>query len=484
MESRRWRLTLVHKALVLALLPFIFNSAWLLILSSELDKSQKLVAMEREQSRFIEDLNTVLKDSYKTRESFIGYIASRSERYLDKADLSIARTAGELAQLLASPNLSHDQRVLVSELDEILVHQFKQIRSVIKDGQSSKLGLIQEVEPVSGQVEGVLGNYPNTEANLARQRQELDDAREEARQRADLVRRTVGFGLCGNLILALLLVFAIRADLASRLTSLMEKSRMLPQRQPLGKFLSGDDELSDLDHSLHEASTELIKAAEFRSSLMQMVAHDLRSPLNSCLISIDILERGRSNEDEDGSSRQVKAIKSNLDRVINLTGDLLFLEQFENSGLQLEREPENMQELVGQAVDSVSGLATARKIAIKNECGRDYVLVDRGRIIQILVNYLANAVKFSPAQSVVVVSSKHKNGYLSVFVRDSGVGIRREEQEQIFERFFQAKEGRAAGGTGLGLAIAKLIAEAHGGSVGVISEPGSGATFWFSVEIQ
>lgn len=484
MENKGWRLTLVHKALILVLIPFVFNGVWLLMLSSELDKSQKLIAMEREQSRFIEDLNTVLKDSYQTRESFVGYIASRSERYLDKADLLISRTADELAQLLARPNLSHDQRVLVSELDEILVHQFKQIRKIIRDSESSKLGLIQEVEPVTGQVEGVLGNYPNTEAHLAKQRKELDGAREEARRSADFVRRTVGFGLCGNLIMAMLLVLAIRADLASRLSALMEKSRRLPQRQPLGKFISGADELSDLDHSLHEAAGELLKAAEFRSALMQMVAHDLRSPLNSCLISVDILERGGGNEIDDVASRQVKAIKSNLDRVVNLTGDLLFLEQFENSGLQLEREPENMQELVGQAVNSVSGLAAARKIEIKNECGRDYVLVDRGRIIQVLVNYLANAVKFSPGQSEVVVSSKQKDGYLSVFVRDCGVGVRPDEQERIFERFYQSKEGRAAGGTGLGLAISKLIAEAHGGSVGVISEPGSGATFWFSVAIQ
>lgn len=480
-EKSARSLTLVHKSLALVLVPFLFSCVWLLMLFSVLDKAHRLAEMERQQSRFIEALNSVLKESYQTRESFIGFIATDSPEYLGRADKWIRKTEYALEKLEALPDLSRQQKVLVSEMEEVLVNQFKQIRSVLQNSKGySRIGLLEEVEPVTSHVDSLLNQYPDTEAHLAQQRKDLEFARQGAERTGILAKEVVIFGLLGNLLVALLLVFLIKHDLAKRLSRLTENTRLLPRRKELGQLISGGDELAALDRTLHEAAGELSRASDFRKSLMQMVAHDIRSPLTSCLISVDLLDGALNGEKE---RRQIDVVKNNLDRVIDLTNDLLLIEQFENAQLSLSLEPENMQELVAQAVLSVSAQAGAKRIKIENQSETEYVLVDRKRIIQVLVNYLSNAVKFSPTGSTVTVSSMKVDGALKVLVKDCGIGVRAEDKEQLFERFFQAKAGMEAGGSGLGLAISKIIIGAHGGSVGVNSELGKGALFWFTVPV-
>lgn len=471
--------TLLHKALALVVVPFLFNCIWLIVLSNELNKSQHLAAMERQQSRFIESLGAVLKHSYQTRENFVGFIATNDKRYASRADRWIDRTEQALSQLRSLPDLAHDQLVLVRELEEIIVDQSKLIRDVLRDSKDdTKLGLLLDIEPVSKGVDSILNKYPGTEQHIAQQRKDLENARQDAIESSAQARQILILGLAGNLALTLLLVFFIVHGLAKRLNTLMENTMRLPQRQALNAPISGFDELAALDRSLHDTSAELAKAYEFRTEFMQMIAHDLRSPLTSCLVGIDLLHSAAL---ADPDKQRFSAIRTSLSRVIELTNDLLLIEQFECAKLPLALEAENMHELVDQACSSVVGLAGVKSLKLENQVEVEYVMADRKRILQVLVNYLSNALKFSAPESSVTVTSVKTAECLKVMVRDSGPGVRLEDQDKLFERFFQAKEGKLVGGTGLGLAISKMIVEAHGGSVGIVSEPGRGAVFWFTI---
>jgi len=478
-QAKGYSFTLLHKALLLVIIPFCFNSIWLILLWNDLNKAQRLAKMERQQSRFTECLNAVLKDSYQTRENFIGFIATSRKNYLSNADFLIERTKQALKQLRSLPDLTDDQHLLASELEEIIVDQSQLIGNVLKhSAQDSKLGLLEDVEPVSDRVDSVLNKYPNTEAHMARQRMDLENARADAQRSDERAQMTLVWGISGNFIITVILVLAIRRELAKRLKTLMDNTKRLPKQQTLHAPISGFDELSDLDRSLHEASTELAKAQEFRKAIMQMVAHDLRSPLSTCLVAIEVMA------DQPGADmKHIGAIRSSLTRVINLANDLLMIEQMESMHLPLKSEVENMQELVDHACSTLCALSSAADVRLVNELGPEYVIVDRKRILQVLVNYLSNAIKFSPAQSSISISSLKSEGMLKVLVRDNGPGIPQEEQAKLFERFYQTKAGRAAGGTGLGLTSAKMIVEAHNGTVGVMSEQGKGALFWFTVPL-
>ncbi|MBS1996719.1 MAG: hypothetical protein JSS86_10425 [Cyanobacteria bacterium SZAS LIN-2] len=477
-------LTLVHKGLLLIIVPFLFNCTWLFLLNGVLDRTHKLADMERQQSIFIEHLNTVMDGSYQARESLLGYIATRNKKYLSRTDLWIERTTKAVAALTSLP-LTTEQRNLANELNEAINSQLSPIENVIKNTDSQgATSVLQDIESVKDSIGMVPSADIDISAHIAKQRVDLDDARREVQKNNSRAGTIVVSGLIGNLLLTVLAVLLLNKELSTRLRVLVENAQRLPKKQELNPPLKGADELAYLDTSLHQASVDLQKAADLRTSLMQMVAHDLRSPLFSCMIALEIiLDNENANLSEKGQ-KQVAAMQKNLDRLITLTNDLLLIEQYENDQLTLELEAENIKEVIDQAISSVSGLAQAKRITLKNLAAQEYLEIDRNRILQVIVNYLSNAIKFSPKNSAVEISTEVSPNRLKVSVRDSGSGISAADKNKLFQKFFQTDEGKAAGGAGLGLTICKSIVKAHGGAVGVASEAGRGAIFWFSVPIE
>jgi signal transduction histidine kinase len=273
-------------------------------------------------------------------------------------------------------------------------------------------------------------------------------------------------------------------NISQRLNILVENARRLPKRQELAKTVGGRDELSYLDEAMHTAATDLQAAFEFRTSLMQMVAHDLRSPLQASQISLAILTDFEATNVSAGALAQIERVKANNQRLISLVNDLLTLDSLELGRLELHKEQTTAKEVAQDAIDTLSQVAAVRKIELQNLATDATIFVDKQKISQVLINYITNAIKFSPSNSVIKIGSDSRKDLVRLFVRDQGPGLSLEEAERVFEKFFQAKEGKNAGGFGLGLAICRLIVESHGGDVGVFSEKGDGAEFWFRVKAK
>jgi Osmosensitive K+ channel histidine kinase len=232
---------------------------------------------------------------------------------------------------------------------------------------------------------------------------------------------------------------------------------------------------------LHNAAQELKKASEHRQSLMEMVAHDLRSPLMSCQVSMEILKSDKMPELPPIATKQINAVQGNIRRVVEMVNDLLTMEKLEAGKLELELDEVNVQDMATEAIDSVAALAKERKVTIDNLCTPEIVEGDYKRLIQIILNYLSNAIKFSPAGGTISVYCGKEKGMVAIFVEDQGPGLEEEDQEHLFEKFYQAQDKERGKGFGLGLAICKLLAEAHGGSVGVESQLGKGSRFWLMI---
>jgi len=484
-SNDRFGTTLVQKGLAIIIVPFLFSCAWLLLLGGIIQKTNQLADLEREQSLYIEHLNAVMDCSYRSRESLLAYLTTKNKKFLTRTDEWISRTRAAITELTGMPKLSTDQRDLASELGEAVEGQLGPIQELVKNGQGQNSdGLVRDFESMRSSITDVLGANDGAAEHIKKQRADLDQARLEVQKSSALANMIVLCGLSGNLMLTLIIVLLFSKSFSNRLKVLVENARRLPKKQELNAPLKGADELAYLDDSLHQTAVELHRAAEFRASLMQMVAHDLRSPLMSCMISLDIiLDRESASLSEKGQ-KQLGAMQINLDRLIGLTNDLLLIEQYENDQLALDRGPENIKEIVEQAIAAVSALAQAKKLTVRNLAAQEYVNVDRNRIVQVVVNYLSNAIKFSPAEGSIEITSEVIPGRLTVSVRDHGKGLTKEEKAKLFQKFAQTKEGKTAGGAGLGLAICKSIVKAHGGSVGVSSESGKGAVFWFYVPME
>ncbi len=236
--------------------------------------------------------------------------------------------------------------------------------------------------------------------------------------------------------------------------------------------------------------TEKLEILRMRQAFVAMVSHELRTPLNSVQGFLELLEMGvfgdLSNEARDGSVRA----SANIERLITLINDLLDLEKIESGTISLTPDDCDVGETVKRAVDAVNDLADKKKIKIEiAEMPENTYYFDQDRIVQVLVNFLSNALKFTPEGGEITITSQERSSaksggenILELSVVDQGPGIPPLYRDIIFERFQQVKdESGHKGGTGLGLAICKAIVEQHKGSIGVDCDCEIGSRFWFTI---
>jgi PAS domain S-box-containing protein len=241
------------------------------------------------------------------------------------------------------------------------------------------------------------------------------------------------------------------------------------------------------------------KAAERRKQeFLSMVSHELRTPLTSimgfidlALLYCDLFPRPLSPEAEQLLGKMETGLKRAMAQVeieTRLVEELLEVSRLELHKFELSLHQENLVTIVQETVANQQQAAPTRQIELVLPAEEVVpVLADVGRIGQALTNYLTNALKYAPLDQVVSVHLEVEASSARVSVRDQGPGLTPEQQQRVWERFYQvAAPGHQGpdGGLGLGLAIARAIVEQHHGQVGVESAPGRGSTFWFTLPIE
>ena len=239
--------------------------------------------------------------------------------------------------------------------------------------------------------------------------------------------------------------------------------------------------LREAQQQLEERAEELQRASRYKSEFLANMSHELRTPLNSSLILAKLLaDNPKGNLD----AEQVKfadSIYSAGNDLLNLINDILDISKVEAGKLDLRPENTNVVRLAQSLETSFQPVAGEKQLGFKVEIADDLprsLYTDRLRVEQILKNLLSNAFKFTEQGQVSLSVSRVEAG-VSFAVRDSGIGIAKEQQEYIFEAFRQADgtTNRRFGGTGLGLSISRDLAALLGGSISVESTPGEGSVF-------
>lgn len=269
-------------------------------------------------------------------------------------------------------------------------------------------------------------------------------------------------------------LLGISIDVTEQKRAAMERERLLAAEQ----------------HALHEAQSARAQLAaqnealrdidRMKDEFVALVSHELRTPLTSILGYLELLLEGDAGDVSDDQRGFLAIIERNAQRLLRLVGDLLFVAQIEAGKLAIERTPVDLLALSQDCLEAARPRAAEKQIELGLEgAGVPGLLGDRVRLAQLLDNLVSNAIKFTPEGGRVAVRLSHREAHATLEVSDTGMGIPRAEQEQLFQRFFRSSSAtaRAIQGTGLGLTITKAIAEAHGGSVAVESEEGKGTTF-------
>lgn len=212
-----------------------------------------------------------------------------------------------------------------------------------------------------------------------------------------------------------------------------------------------------------------------------LISHDLRTPITSLQLILAMFKDGILGElNERGQNFAEKGLTA-ASGLLVLINDLLDLEKMRQGKLKLDVKAEKAAKLVQDAYASVAAIATEKQIAIDVNVSETMCYADRRRIVQVIINLLANALKFSPPKSAIKVFDSIDESYLTISISDSGIGIPADKQESIFEFYAQVRHEDGFIGSGLGLPICKAIVEQHQGKIGVQSTEGQGSTFWFTM---
>lgn len=483
-SGRRFAPKILHKGLALVLTPILLESLFFFQLSELVTRAEQLAIAERRQSTVVEHMNWLISTFANASSNLATYIMTGNRIYATASRQSRDDIKAEFDELDRLIGDDPRMKEIILQLKNMSTEEFERLENIKPPAGGESYGetilRLQELRPFIKQA-GIKSRLVTH--ILREQRQYLEQVRRREAESREKVKEIVFWGVVGNFLVAVFLVLVFLRDITGRLAVLVDNAKRLPTGEELNRHVSGSDELWYLDSVLHNAARQLKEAQEDRSSIMEMVAHDLRSPLMSSQVALDLLGKDSQTQLGQSSVRHVETIKRNITRLVTLVNDLLTVEKLEAGKLELELEAIDLRSVADEARNSVGGLSGQKDIAIVNDTTHEEVEADRARIIQVLVNYLSNAIKFSPNNSTITIFTGRQEGMLVVSVQDQGPGISDEEQERLFSKFYQSREGKRSKGFGLGLAICKLVVESHGGQVGVESQPNQGARFWFTLPL-
>jgi len=269
-----------------------------------------------------------------------------------------------------------------------------------------------------------------------------------------------------------------------------EIRRQLNERERLFEEVDGArSELEKRAEELEEANARLRELDRLKSQFLANMSHELRTPLNSIIGFSEVLADGLAGHLNDEQSEFTYDILSSGRHLLALINDLLDFSKIEADRVGLEPGTFHVKDLFDELRGSIAPLIEKKnqKLTFSEEENLPLLYADRMRVMQVFINLLSNANKFTPAGGSITVSCREAEpGYLLFAVIDTGIGIRKEDQEIIFEEFRQVDGSltREVPGTGLGLTISRRLIELHGGRIWVESTFGKGTTFYVSLPAQ
>lgn len=477
----RFQLNLRQKALILVAVPLLFELCLLASLYGLLVTAEKEISEADHAKQVIGKMNEAIQLFNDVGYAFVIYDAKTNKFFEDRFLKLLNKIPAEVNELteIVSSEPAH-----LAEIKEVSREVNDMMRSLM---ESKKLVDAGE-------------RFPIFEAIHMRERlngivekldQIIDDAEAVRRKNPHVKERWQGvvklallIGTISSIVLALLLALLFHQGTTRRLGTLMYNIARFKEHKPLQTVLSGNDEIAKIDLVFHEMADALTRAAKEKQEFVDMVSHDLRSPLSAVQSSLSVLGSGIWGALSEKAQHKVAVAEDNIRRSIELINNLLDIERMDSGKFEISKKNVDLVQLLDIAAESLGQLAERKNIKIDTYSGEAEIVGDESRLSQVIANLLGNAIKFSPEGSTVKIDIADNQGWKKVMISDQGPGVPPEFQSLIFERFQQVpgEQQQQIKGSGLGLAICKKIIEALGGRLGVDSEPGRGSTFWFTVE--
>jgi signal transduction histidine kinase len=465
-----------QKVLLLVSIPLAFQLVFLFALSQMLDQAER----EVKRAACARSLHTHVRTLVKslTSGAAIGYTTISGKLFLERFQTAIASIPDELVELDRFGGLNAEQvrryQQFSKSIGELkakctrgssLLQQGKtEEGSAILDSMTASMADVwQESELILKDVKQIEENTPAVQTETRK-----------------AVSALLWFGAAVNICLVIGLAVAFHRNTAARLNTLMENTALFAKKKPLLPVVAGGDEIASLDTCFHKMADDLGELDRMKQEFLSMLSHDLRSPLTSLKITMEMLSEGHLGELTKEGKDIISRAGSSTGRMLNMINMMLDLDKLEAGKFNLDLKRVSIAHIVEQASDSLKAWAMQQRVKIELPKTDADILGDAERLIEVMTNLISNAIKYAPPLTKITITVDSHETSVEVGVNDQGPGIPPEQQMAIFDPFYQVKDGPRfkTVGTGLGLAICKKMIEAHDGMIGIRSEKGKGSTFW------
>lgn len=472
-------LSITTKGVILVAVPLFFELAFIFMLSSkmheaELEAKRADIARER-----VTRANSLIFHTLDASMCTGAYAMAKRQVYLTNSQVAIQNAMAELEQLKKLCKDDPESMRTFIELDKCAHNMLDVLDQFKKQSEEDVVGVMQKLNMYKAFNSRVIELGVPLRRLLVEQGKVDTSMLESENRKRQAFESVLWGGVYVNLFLAVVLAMFFFREIGARLKVVSDNTKRLSMSMPLKSRLRGTDEIARLDGVFHDMAQSLEEAARQKKEILEMVSHDLKSPLTSVLGTLTLFEAGAFGDLSEKGNSRIQDMQADVSRLVILINDLLDAEKLESGKLVLDLKPFEVETAIRQAILSVTPIAEKSEVSIKCEPTNVVGVADESRLVQVLVNLLSNAIKFSNRGSEVEILTSAIGEFTFIAIRDHGRGIAHEMQGELFERFKQVEAADATkrGGTGLGLYISKKLATEMGGTITLESQPGHGSTF-------
>jgi len=279
-----------------------------------------------------------------------------------------------------------------------------------------------------------------------------------------------------------LLAIIIQTYISKRLLRLVDVMKEVSETGNYDRSIAdeGKDEISTLTRVFNNLMQQVSENQRRKDEFIGIASHELKTPLTSIKGYLELMKQIEDREPNKHFTQKASESVGKLEKLIN---DLLDVSKIQSGQLELNKQEFDIDGLLNETIYSFQMISNSHQIVLGNGSIHANVMADKQRIEQVLFNLFSNAVKYSPGEKKVIVASTKTDGELVIKIRDFGIGVLKEEQLNIFERFYRSKDTSVhISGFGLGLYICMDIIKRHGGKIWVETEK-KGSSFYFSLPL-
>lgn len=478
-------LSLLKKGLLLIAIPLICQVVFLSVLGFILVKENTEKTRARRAEAIVSASTRLLDRYYAAGRSLFAYSATKSpifESNFNAAVTEIPKVVAALEELVKGNQHESELVARIKVIDQRVEGILVESKTSIDYG--GPINVFLEKDQLDSEFQSLLLPLSTLVRELTEQEDVATKHNEALDYWSNAVRTFIWIGVPLDILVSISLAFLVYRNTASRLKVLMDNSTRLALHEGLNPPLQGDDEIASVDRTFHATAKSLEQVNQVKRDFVNMISHDLRTPLSTVQLQIDLLLDTSSGSDPRADNILTSASKQ-IERILGLANQLVDLEQVSIGRYELKVAEIPLNRLICEARDSVKQLASKLGISIEVPETTIHVMADEYRLEQVLLNLLSNALKCSTRGSTITLAAEltDAGGMVKVDVIDEDQDIQPGSEESMFERSLlpRTSDSPKEKTKDLGLFISKSIIEAHGGTITAKRNDTKGATISFTL---